>query len=75
VAAAAAATPEAPAGFTSLFNVRPSGWHGMPHEDPYKLAAMPKADRKTHLDDWSAEAKQHWSVDHGELVNDGKGPI
>jgi hypothetical protein len=25
------------------------------------------------LERWNADAKQHWSVDNGELVNDGKG--
>jgi hypothetical protein len=70
-----AADLQTPAGFTPLFNGNDlAGWHGMPHQDPYKLAAMPEDDRKAILERWDAEAKQHWSVDNGELVNDGKGP-
>lgn len=72
---AAAASPQPPKGFTALFNGQDlAGWHGMPHQDPYKLAAMPAAERTKLIDRWTAEAKQHWSVDNGELVNDGKGP-
>src|SRR5262249_10261425 len=50
-----------------------TGWHGMPHFDPYKLAAMPEADRKAQIDKWTEDAKKHWTVDKGELVNDGNG--
>lgn len=65
---------EPPKGFTALFNGKDlSGWHGMPHYDPYKLAAMPEADRKAQIDNWTEDAKMHWSVDKDELVNDGKG--
>jgi hypothetical protein len=72
--AADAACPAPPQGFTVIFNGKDlSGWHGKPHHDPYKLAAMPEAQRKTLLERWNADAKQHWSVDNGELVNDGKG--
>src|SRR6516162_2745074 len=71
---AVAADPQAPKGFTPLFNGKDlSGWHGMPHFDPYKLAAMPQDKRKTEIDAWTADAKKHWTVDNGELVNDGNG--
>jgi hypothetical protein len=63
-----------PKGFTALFNGTDlTGWHGMPHFDPYKLAAMPEAERKAQIDKWTEDAKKHWSVDKGELVNDGHG--
>lgn len=63
-----------PKGFTALFNGTDlSGWHGMPHFDPYKLAAMPEAERKAQIEKWTEDAKKHWTVDKGELVNDGKG--
>src|SRR5216683_1587450 len=66
--------PKLPKGFTALFNSKDlSGWHGMPHFDPYKLAAMSDADRKTQIEKWTEDAKKHWSVDKGELVNDGNG--
>jgi hypothetical protein len=63
-----------PPGFTPLFNGKDlSGWHGMPHFDPSKLAAMSEEDRKTQIEKWTEDAKKHWTVDNGELVNDGKG--
>ena len=72
--AARAANPDPPQGFTVLFNGKDlSGWHGMPHFDPYKLAAMPEAERNKLIDGWTDDAKKHWKVDAGELVNDGNG--
>ena len=63
-----------PKGFTALFNGKDlSGWHGMPHFDPYKLAAMSEDERKAQIEKWTDEAKKHWTVENGELVNDGKG--
>jgi hypothetical protein len=60
--------------FTPLFNGKDlSGWHGMPHFDPYKLAALPEAERAALIGKWTEDAKQHWKVDNGELVNDGHG--
>jgi hypothetical protein len=67
--------PKPPTGFTALFNGKDlTGWHGMPHFDPYKLAAMPEDERKAQIEKWTADAKKHWTVDNGELVNDGNGP-
>jgi len=37
------------------------------------LAAMPEPERKTQIEKWTADAKRHWTVDKGELVNDGQG--
>jgi hypothetical protein len=60
--------------FTLLFNGKDlTGWHGMPHFDPYKLAAMSEAERKSQIDKWTADAKKHWTVEKGDLVNDGNG--
>src|SRR5437867_4855867 len=65
---------EPPKGFTALFNGKDlTGWHGMPHFDPYKLAALPEADRKTQIEKWTEDARKHWKVEDGELVNDGAG--
>ena len=73
-AAVRAASPDPPKGFTALFNGNDlSGWHGMPHYDPYQLAALPEAERKGLIDRWTQDAKQHWKVEGGELVNDGNG--
>ena len=63
-----------PSGFTALFNGQDlTGWHGMPHFDPRKLAAMDEAERAAQIAAWTNDAKQHWTVEEGELVNDGKG--
>src|SRR5205823_5285465 len=63
-----------PPGFTALFNGKDlSGWHGMPHFDPYKLAALPEAERRAQIEKWTADARKHWKAEDGELVNDGHG--
>src|SRR3954453_2108096 len=44
---ARAGATDPPKGFESVFNGKNlSGWHGMPHYDPYKLAGMPEGDRE-----------------------------
>jgi hypothetical protein len=69
-----AADAQPPQGFTALFNGKDlSGWHGMPHFDPYKLAALSDADRRAQVEKWTEDARKHWTVENGELVNDGKG--
>lgn len=74
VGTACAAEPTPPKGFTALFNGKDlTGWHGMPHFDPYKLDAMSPEERQKRLAEWTADAKKHWSVVGDELVNDGKG--
>lgn len=65
---------EPPQGFTALFNGKDlAGWHGMPHFDPRKLAAMSDEDRAKQVAEWTEDAKKHWTVENGELVNDGFG--
>ena len=65
----------APKGFHSLFNGKNlEGWHATPHFDPRELKAMDDKQRQIKIDDWMTEAKKHWYIDNGELVNDGKGP-
>ncbi|MCA9084916.1 MAG: DUF1080 domain-containing protein [Planctomycetaceae bacterium] len=65
---------EPPEGFRSLFNGTDlNGWHAMPHFDPRKLAAMSDDERTAKLAEWMEDAKQHWTVENGELVNDGHG--
>jgi len=64
-----------PEKFTALFNGKDlTGWHGMPGSDPRKLAAMGEDERKKTIADWTEDAKKHWSVKDGALVNDGLGP-
>ena len=65
---------EPPEGFEAIFNGKDlTGWHGMPHFDPRKLAAMSEEDRAAKVKEWTADASKHWSVENGELVNDGHG--
>lgn len=72
VPAAIAADP--PKGFTVLFNGKDlSGWHGMPHHDPYALDKEADADRAKRIAGWTEEAFKHWKADGEELVNDGHG--
>jgi hypothetical protein len=72
--APAAEGPSPPKGFTALFNGKDlAGWHGMPQFDPYKLEKMSEEERKKRIAAWTEDAKKHWRVEGGELVNDGKG--
>ena len=65
---------EPPPGFVSIFNGENlDGWQARPHFSPIKLAEMPEEERAAKMDQWMADARQHWSVQNGELVNDGKG--
>jgi hypothetical protein len=65
---------EIPEGFTPLFNGKDfEGWHGRPHFSPIKLAEMPEEERKAKMAEWMSDAEKHWTVEDGELVNDGKG--
>lgn len=63
-----------PAGFKPIFNGEDlTGWHGRPHYDPRKLAEMSKEERAAQIAEWTADAEEHWTVENGELVNDGHG--
>lgn len=73
VSALSAAENDPPEGFTALFNGEDlSGWHGMQF-NPQKLREMPEEERQKKIDQWTKDAKEHWSVEDGELVNDGHG--
>ena len=59
-----------PEGFTSLFNGTDlSGWHGNNPHDTAKAK-----DAAASLKAQAEEFPKHWSVENGELVNDGSGP-
>jgi len=47
-----------------------SGWHGRPHMSPEEYEASTDAQRQQ----WMDEVAQHWTIQDGELVNDGEGP-
>jgi hypothetical protein len=67
-----------PPGFAALFNGQDfTGWHGWAiHEkgmSPQKLASMSMAERTAKIAEWTADAAKHWTIQNGELVNDGHG--
>ncbi|MCG8649321.1 MAG: DUF1080 domain-containing protein [Pirellulales bacterium] len=63
-----------PQGFHSIFDGKSlDGWHARPHFSPIKLAEMPEQERQAMLAQWMADARQHWTVENGELINDGHG--
>jgi hypothetical protein len=63
-----------PAGNTPIFDGKTlDGWHGMPHFDPNKLAAMSAEQRTAKSAEWNADVEKHWSAKDGELINDGAG--
>lgn len=63
-----------PDGFKALYNGKDfSGWHGMPHYDPVKLANLPEAERADLLKNWEEDLAKHWKVEDGVIVNDGHG--
>lgn len=74
IAASAAESNSPPEGFTALFNGKDlSGWHGMGHFDPNKLAAMTDEERAAKRTADMADLNMHWKVAGGELQNDGHG--
>lgn len=65
---------EPPKGFTALFNGKDlTGWHGMGHYDPRKIWAMSEEERANKRKADFKDVPKHWTVENGELVNDGHG--
>jgi hypothetical protein len=69
---------QTPEGFTPLFNGRDlAGWHGWKVHDknsgPLDLVKLSTEERSEKIAAWTEDAKKHWSVENGELVNDGHG--
>jgi len=63
-----------PPGFTALFNGTDlAGWWGATTEDPRKYLALPAEDFQRKHDASLDDIRKHWSVQQGELVNDGEG--
>ena len=59
----------------SLFNGKDlSGWHGMESFSPRKMQAMSDDDMSSLKEKLRESTIQHWTVENGELVNDGAGP-
>jgi hypothetical protein len=77
-ALAASAEDSVPAGFTPLFNGKNlDGWHGWAIHakgaSPADFAKLSLEEKQAKIAEWNADAKKHWSVENGELVNDGHG--
>lgn len=76
LAAAAVCQQEAAkdGGFRPLFDGKSlAGWHGQRQFDPVQLAAMDATARAKLLAEDAATVAPHWTVQDGELVNDGHG--
>lgn len=67
------ADPQAPDGFTAIFNGKDlTGWHG---DNPHTTNKAKEPDeREAALAAQQEEFKAHWSVEDEALVNDGHGP-
>ena len=63
-----------PPGFATLFNGRDlAGWWGAGTVDPRKYLALPTAELQAKRDASLPDIRQHWHIEHGELLNDGNG--
>jgi hypothetical protein len=63
-----------PPKFEPLFNGRDfSGWHGMGFFDPRKLAEMSDTERAAKRQADMEDMLRHWTIEDGEIVNDGQG--
>ena len=71
---AGAFKPTPPPGFVALYNGKDlEGWRGGDTQDHRKYLAMDPAARAKQDAEWTADMLKHWSVQNGELVNDGHG--
>ena len=73
-----AADPKPPTGFKAVFNGKDlTGWHGWAiHEKgagPLDMSKLSADDQHAKIAKWTDDAKKHWTVQNGELVNDGFG--
>lgn len=63
-----------PKGFVSIFNGKDlTGWWGLKTEDPAKWMALSPQELKKKKEASLEDIKQHWKVQDGILINDGKG--
>lgn len=69
-----AADNEPPAGFVAIFNGKDlKGWYGYDTKDPRKFQAMSEQEQAAAKEKSLEDINKHWSVDKGDLVNDGHG--
>jgi hypothetical protein len=68
-----AAEVNPPPGFKAIFNGRDlTGWYGL-NADPRKIFAMSEEERAKFRQQSMADVRKHWTIENGELVNDGDG--
>jgi hypothetical protein len=71
--ALSAAEANPPKGFTAIFNGKDlTGWYGL-DSDPRKVFAMSAEERAKFRQSSMENVRKHWTVENGELVNDGEG--
>lgn len=74
VTALAASLGKPPSGFVSLFNGENlDGWWGAKTEDPDQWMSLSTDEFQKKWEASQIDIHKHWSVENGELVNDGKG--
>ena len=74
VAAMLTSQGKPPSGFVSLFNGENlDGWWGAKTEDPEKWMSLSTDEFQKKWEASQIDIHKHWSVENGELVNDGKG--
>ncbi|WP_372718417.1 family 16 glycoside hydrolase [Novipirellula sp.] len=67
-----AASPEPPEGYRAIFNGNDlSGWYGW---NPHASVKLSGEKKEANLREQRAAFPENWSVENGELVNDGHGP-
>ncbi|MBL4884893.1 MAG: DUF1080 domain-containing protein, partial [Planctomycetaceae bacterium] len=72
LAIAQSAEPAPPKGFKAIFNGKDlTGWHGL---NPHSVAKLTGDKKEAALEKQRAEFPANWTVENGELVNDGHGP-
>ncbi len=71
-AAVRADEPLPPEGFRAIFNGKDlTGWHGL---NPHSVVKLTGKEKEANLAKQRADFSKHWTVENGELVNDGHGP-
>jgi len=71
-AALDAAEPNPPAGFRAIFNGKDlTGWYGW---NPHTSAKLTGEKKDANLKQQREDFAKHWTVENGELVNNGTGP-